>query len=86
MLMQPLLDPGTEVQAMGRVHRIGQTRVTVVHRFVISESIEEKVSQVFAKRIESMSNRVPGRNKGKSSSSQDMRVSEIAALLHEDES
>ena len=84
--MEPLLDPGTEVQAMGRIHRIGQTRVTVIHRFVISESIEEKVSQVFAKRIETMSNRlVVGRKNGRSKTSKDMRVSEIAALLSEDE-
>ena len=85
VLMEPLLDPGTEVQAMGRIHRIGQTRVTVVHRFVVSESIEEKVSQVFAKRVEAMSNRLVGQSKGRSKTSRNMRVSEIAALLAEDE-
>ena len=70
---------------MGRIHCTGQTSVTVVHRFVISESIEEKVSQVFAKRVEAMSNRLVGQSKGRSKTSRNMRVSEIAALLAEDE-
>ena len=32
LLMEPILNPGSELQAIGRVHRIGQTKETFVHR------------------------------------------------------
>lgn len=32
LFAEPLLDPAAEAQAIGRVHRIGQTRVTHIHR------------------------------------------------------
>lgn len=34
-LCEPLLNVGVEQQAIGRVHRLGQTRPTVVHRLVV---------------------------------------------------
>ena len=34
ILTEPLLDPAVEAQAVGRVHRIGQTQPTFVHRYV----------------------------------------------------
>lgn len=36
VLIEPLLNPGAEAQAINRVHRIGQTRETTVHRFIVS--------------------------------------------------
>lgn len=35
ILVEPLLDPALEVQAIGRVHRFGQKRMSHVHRFMV---------------------------------------------------
>lgn len=42
-LVEPILNPGEQLQAIGRIHRMGQTRPTVVHRFVVKNTIEETI-------------------------------------------
>ena len=32
LAVEPILNPAEELQAIGRVHRIGQKKATVVHR------------------------------------------------------
>ncbi|KAJ3207758.1 hypothetical protein HDU67_007260 [Dinochytrium kinnereticum] len=42
-LVEPVLNSGLEVQAVGRVHRIGQTKVTHVHRYAVLDTVEERI-------------------------------------------
>lgn len=43
LLVEPILNLGEELQAIGRVHRIGQTRKTYIHRFMVKNTIEERI-------------------------------------------
>uniref|UniRef100_A0A0V0J288 E3 ubiquitin-protein ligase SHPRH n=1 Tax=Schistocephalus solidus TaxID=70667 RepID=A0A0V0J288_SCHSO len=40
LLIDPVLSHGRETQAIARLHRIGQTRSCIVHRFIVRDSIE----------------------------------------------
>lgn len=42
-LVEPILNPGEQLQAIGRIHRMGQTRPTFVHRFIMKNMIEETI-------------------------------------------
>ncbi|KAE9531943.1 hypothetical protein AGLY_010145 [Aphis glycines] len=46
--MEPIINKADELQAIGRIHRIGQTKPTFVHHFIIRNSIEENITNVFS--------------------------------------
>ncbi|XP_010253038.1 PREDICTED: E3 ubiquitin-protein ligase SHPRH [Nelumbo nucifera] len=43
VLVEPLLNPAAEAQAINRVHRIGQEKRTLVHRFIVKDTVEESI-------------------------------------------
>ena len=48
-LFEPALDPAQEVQAAGRIHRLGQTKEVLIKRFAFKKSIEEAVLDLHGK-------------------------------------
>lgn len=51
-LLDPWWNPAVEAQAVGRVHRIGQSRPVMVYRMVAAGTIEEKVTELAAGKAE----------------------------------
>jgi hypothetical protein len=41
--MEPCFNPALESQAIGRVHRLGQTREVEITRFIVEDSIESRL-------------------------------------------
>lgn len=50
-VMEPNYNPAAEAQAVERVHRLGQTRKVVIKKFVLEDSIEEKVLVLQQKKL-----------------------------------
>ncbi|KAF2725609.1 hypothetical protein K431DRAFT_280968 [Polychaeton citri CBS 116435] len=45
-ICEPLIQTAVELQAIARVHRIGQTRPTTVWMYLISDTVEESIYQI----------------------------------------
>ena len=77
-LVEPLLDPAAEAQAVGRVDRIGQTAQTTVHRFTVQGTVETAVAaRAAARRDAAVGN---GRTRGRASH-ETLTVGDVGALL-----
>lgn len=64
ILVEPLLNPATEAQVVGRVHRIGQTQKTYVHSFVTRNTVEENVFQLNRERAANVDSSAMAGRKG----------------------
>jgi E3 ubiquitin-protein ligase SHPRH len=54
-LCEPLINPAIELQAIARVHRIGQQRATTVFMYLISDTVEEAIYDIsVARRLDHM--------------------------------
>ncbi|KAK6929810.1 Helicase, C-terminal [Dillenia turbinata] len=49
-LMDPWWNPAVEEQAIMRIHRIGQKRTVCVRRFIVKDTVEERLQQVQARK------------------------------------
>ncbi|XP_026388746.1 E3 ubiquitin-protein ligase SHPRH-like [Papaver somniferum] len=66
ILIEPLLNPATEAQAINRVHRIGQDKTTLVHRFIVKDTVEESIYKL--NRGRSTSSVISGKTKNQDQS------------------
>ena len=51
VLLEPCWNPALEEQAIGRVHRLGQTKATVVKRLIVRDSVEERIIATVRSRV-----------------------------------
>jgi SNF2 family DNA or RNA helicase len=51
-VMEPQFNPAAEMQAVDRVHRLGQTREVEIMRFIMRDSFEENMLAQQEKKIE----------------------------------
>jgi len=64
-LCEPLINPAIELQAIARVHRIGQHRRTTVYMFLISGTVEEAIYEIsVARRLEHIKSSTTTSNSG----------------------
>lgn len=49
-VLEPLMNHALELQAIGRVHRIGQTRETHVYCYMVNETVEQRIVALAASR------------------------------------
>lgn len=45
IFLEPCTSPANELQAIGRIRRIGQRKPQYVWKFIMQESVEEKISE-----------------------------------------
>jgi len=51
-LFEPIMNAQQEAQAINRVYRIGQTRPTVVHKYIVNGTIEQRIHNLTEKAFE----------------------------------
>lgn len=68
-ICEPLIQTAVELQAIARVHRIGQTRQTTVWMYLINGTVEESIYEIsVARRMSHVQSREQHRQNGKSRS------------------
>jgi SNF2 family DNA or RNA helicase len=55
-IMEPCFNPALEAQAVGRVHRLGQTRNVEIIRLIMENSVESRMVQMLDKKYSRSSN------------------------------
>jgi SNF2 family DNA or RNA helicase len=43
VILDPFWNPFVEMQAIDRIHRIGQVKPVIVHRIVIADTVEDRI-------------------------------------------
>jgi len=50
-LLDPWWNPAVEAQAIDRAHRIGQTKKVITYKFIVSETVEEKILELQQRKV-----------------------------------
>ena len=58
------INKSVEAQAVGRVHRIGQTKETFIHRFIVEDTIEERIDTLQKRKMVSNQRRANNTKSG----------------------
>ncbi|WFD35561.1 RING-type E3 ubiquitin transferase [Malassezia cuniculi] len=80
-LLEPLLNHALELQAIGRVHRIGQTRRTNVYCYMVNDTVEQRIVALAASRGQSL---YVGTDEDHDRAVPDSAALQAAALRHAD--
>ncbi|KAN0060342.1 DNA helicase rad5 [Thecaphora frezii] len=64
----------TEDQAVDRIHRLGQTRPVTVYRYLINDSIEDRILQIQKRKEALVSEALAGRREGKSEALENLEL------------
>ena len=81
-LLEPSLNRSIELQAINRVHRIGQTRNAYVHKFIMNDSIEQKIEQTNNNLINNTTSILYHKSMSNCLSSTQREISQSAEFLH----
>lgn len=54
ILVEPLLHPALELQAVGRVHRIGQNKSTSVWQYAVADTVDMRIAELRARQGSSL--------------------------------
>eukprot|EP00117_Sycon_ciliatum_P021785 scpid15132/ scgid3936/ E3 ubiquitin-protein ligase SHPRH; SNF2, histone-linker, PHD and RING finger domain-containing helicase len=85
LLVEPSLKPALEMQAIGRVHRVGQTKKTYVHRFLVEGSVEERLYQLLGNQKTSSSLLAsPTKKSSGEDECADMTVDQLQQIMNPD--
>jgi len=78
-LCEPLINPAIELQAIARVHRIGQQRQTTVYMYLVNDTVEEAIYDIsVSRRLEHISHGQRGTPSGSRSGTATPRLQENA--------
>jgi len=78
-ICEPLIQTAVELQAIARVHRIGQTRQTTVWMYLISDTVEESIYEIsVARRLAHVQSREQDRRNQKSCATTPAPIGDMA--------
>lgn len=80
LLVEPAMNPAHELQAVGRVHRIGQTKPTHVYRFITQGTVESRMYSLLQSKPTSCV-----RTGARDSENASLTLRDLASLFTQDE-